>query len=652
VSESADKKDTETEIDDITDTNNANSVETDDDKSTAKEAEDSKPKKRTFRDIERIPGAEFLRSQSKKILGALFVVILMLIIIELSQIINRNAESSLGTNATVEEQNNPDNVLSTSDNLHLALMALSGIVYILILGFFTKLVFFDEREAFGIESLRSIRSILFFLITIVFITLIFILFDIALVKIYLFTLPTYLIWNIHNSSFSIPFLSDVIIGQTDRKSYSDVRGFLFSILLSFMIAFPLALVISLIARFARRKVRKKTRTWQPYKLKNWIFFISAYPGMLVLLILFARLSEQDVGFDAEVILIPLMIGLFAWWVMQFIILSTRAIRLNSSAISANISIVFLIVFIFYFLPGILWATWDVVIIITRDTIENTIYSIDSSANAEIDPLTANTRSSVGLLNLYFDTIKLNLSNILRILELDFVIIVGLSSLAIGFAEGYSLIAIVKGLYRGVSIAKSGRYATKSAPRGFVVASNTVLLGAWFSLFWDKVLLLWNGIILTFSIDLPLIDVPSLFEIVFDFTLELNLLGGLFIAISILLIPTYFVVTSSFKFLSVSLVAERLKEDNLTFFFLISSAFILIATNILAQITELPAFSAEGGNDLYLPLRGVATEELLPFVKNIFGALEAFGFVVGLGFTLVLGLKNLLVYITKKILRQA
>ena len=138
MSDSKEKKDTEIEKQDVSDDHESNSTKPENEETTIDETEDKKPKKRTFRDVERIPGAEFLRSQSKKILGALFVIILMVIIIELSQIINRNSESALPANATVEELNNPDDVLSTSDNVHLALMTLSGIVYLLILAFFTK----------------------------------------------------------------------------------------------------------------------------------------------------------------------------------------------------------------------------------------------------------------------------------------------------------------------------------------------------------------------------------------------------------------------------------------------------------------------------------------------------------------------------------
>ena len=132
-----------------------------------------------------------------------------------------------------------------------------------------------------------------------------------------------------------------------------------------------------------------------------------------------------------------------------------------------------------------------------------------------------------------------------------------------------------------------------------------------------------------GVDIPDLTIPRLFEYIFGVTVDLQNFGGVFLVLSVLIVPLYFIITSSFKFLSVSLVAEKTKEDTQAFFFLISSAFILIITQIFADISALPEFLIDGQHYEFLPLQGVKIPStFIPFISKVFESLEAIGFYTG------------------------
>ena len=163
-------------------------------------------------------------------------------------------------------------------------------------------------------------------------------------------------------------------------------------------------------------------------------------------------------------------------------------------------------------------------------------------------------------------------------------------------------------------------------------------------------MIYTNLVDHFGVDLPDLSLPRIFEVLFGYTVDLNDLGGVFIALSLLIVPLYFIITSSFKFLSVSIVAEKTKNDTQAFFFLISSAFILIVSQILADIAAIDDFKPKNRDDpagkfnSFLPLSSLNTRDAFSFISNIFEGLEAIGFYAGAIFSLFLLLKLLLMKI--------
>ncbi|MHA2091931.1 MAG: hypothetical protein ACW98K_13850, partial [Candidatus Kariarchaeaceae archaeon] len=539
---------------------------------------------------------------------------------------------------------NPSDIISYSQNEDLILMGVSSLLFVLVLAFFTKVVFIDHKEEFGIESWKSTRAFWFFLLTISFISLVFILLDIALINVYLITGPVLFIWSL-NSEFHLNFsyVDQIPIG-TDRLAYADIRGTIFMALYAFILLFPLGMFVVILSRAGRRElVSMRVRPKDPYTLKKFIKFFLVIPFEGLLISGFAGLSNSEAPPAVSLALLIVIILIAAWWLGQLLLLIFRAIKYTAFITYSNVLIVVPIIFLFYILPGLIWGAWDLLYIWSNNgDLENTIYNseIVNPQNMRIVPypdqnpdFDVTTLGWQDLLIFYLQTVFYNLGSFIRIVELDFIIIVGISALVIGFAEGYSIVAIFRSIATGVSVARSGRIARRSAPRMIVITSRLVYLLAWLALLWDKFLVLWNTIVEELAFDFPLIDVPRIFLPIYDLSLEIEDLGGIFIPLAILFVPFYFIVTSSFKFLSVSLVADKTKHDMQVFFLLISSAFILIISQILADITDLPEFQDDGDHKEFLPLAGRTTENVLHFASKLFEFTESAGFYAGVIFSL-------------------
>ncbi|MHA2097452.1 MAG: hypothetical protein ACW99A_02090 [Candidatus Kariarchaeaceae archaeon] len=587
--------------------------------------------------IVRIPWREFIRNQFRKLVGTIIVVGLMVWIINLSDNISPVANQS----EQAEGDLNPDTIIALDETTQLQLAILSSIVFFGILVFFSKLVFFDHKEDFGIESYKSIKA------------LVFILFDVALTKVYLEILPVYAIWALRaktNLVLDFKFLEAIAEG-TDRIAYAEIRGLLFLILFSFMLSFPLAMTIVILTRFGRQQVKiRKEKPREKYSFRDWLKFFATLPLEFIILAIFFAISSLDPGVPIQFLFLLAFILIGLWWLTQVLILISRAIRGFGFLIYSRAAMILPIVFLFYILPGLIWATWDLFVLFSTNDVTNTIYESSKIRNqATIDPIDSWDLGTQELLEFYFQTLLFNLGDFFRIIELDFVFVIGVSSIVLGFAEGYSVVAIVRSITRGISIAKSGRVASRSAPKMIVLSSRLVLLLTWFSLLYDKGVVLWNTVVISFNLPLPELNVPRVFELLFGVTFSLEDLGGVFFAVSLLVVPLYFIITSSFKFLSVSIVADRTKHDTQAFFFLISSAFILIVTQILADIAALPDFAKDGGaQNKFLPLQGLnIPDTFIPFISKIFENLEAIGFYAGALVSLVILLKLLIMKIFKR-----
>ena len=153
-----------------------------------------------------------------------------------------------------------------------------------------------------------------------------------------------------------------------------------------------------------------------------------------------------------------------------------------------------------------------------------------------------------------------------------------------------------------------------------------------------------------------IELPRIFEIFSNLNLDLHInFLGFVLPATILIIPLYYILMSSFKFLSVSLIVDKTKGDQQIFFLLISAAFVLITTNIL---TDISAYIAAMANTLpagtpsftvFLPTTFV--DKYLFWSDKIFEFLESTAFFAGLLVAIVVTLRNLKKKLQKRAVEQ-
>lgn len=558
--------------------------------------------------IKRIPVKTYIRSQLKVVFGAVIMLFLMLIIISLSKNISGGLD-------------NPPNVLTFTTNSAIYLTIISSALFLLILYIFTRMIFFDKKEEFGIISMKSPRSIWFLLLTISFLAMIYILLDTALINVYLYTGPGYLARYFFNTYTANAF-------DTSRLAYADIRGLIFTGLLVFNFIFPLFMFLSIFSRYGRGVMKKrKEQEKKPYKLKQFVKLVLAFPLEFAMISLFnATLSIPIL----PIFILSGTVGLALWIIYQILYLLGKIIKFTIIFSYSNIAMVIPIAFVFYALPALIWAAWDLFTILWYNTLNNTIYEFDfmKARNMVVDPSNISNLDIWGLLQFYLNTALYNAQSLIRILELDVIIILGLAALIIGFAEGYTIFALIKSISKGVSIARTGRIVTRQAPRLVIITTRMLMIFAWMSLLWDKFIGFWKFLLSQFSLNIPDIELPFVFVSIVNFTKIVIGHNEFFAPLTILLIPFYFILTSSFKFLSVSVAVdtERVKDDNQVFLLLISSAFILIVTKIFSDIAELPEFN--GVQKPYLPFSVTSVENILPFVLKIAELLETVGFFAG------------------------
>jgi len=575
-------------------------------------------------EVRRIPWREFIRNQFRKIIGFAVLLTILAIIINLSSQISPDPKIA-----------NPQDIIDLTSRAHLYLIILSSLLFLLVLGVFTKVVLVDHREEFGVTNWKEPRMIITFLLTTSFISLVYILLDVSLINIYLMTLPTWVVWigrSIH------PALEAIIPETTDRVAYSAIRGELFIALLTFLFIFPVFMFISIFTRLGRNTIKKRREQEKKFPMTKLLAGL-IISGILTIVIYI--LSTQIDNEVVSAVLFFVVLGFGLSDVIFVLLIIFNLIRFTVFLTYSNFLLIFPFIFMFYLLPGALWGLWDLIYILTNDGItSNTIYHLLPQASYGMDPTTLDITAlaPVDIFRFYLQTVLLNLRPIaiLRIIELDFIIIIGLSAIVIGFAEGYSILAILRSIAKGVSIAKTGKVASESAPKIIVITSRLFYLGAWLTLIWDYLIVIAKSLSSSINISIPIVEFPNVLQYVVELSDQIASLGKFLVVFTVLAVPFYFILTSSFKFLSVSLILERVREDKQLYYLLISSAFVLIVTNIFADIAALPQFI---GREYLLPLSGNTTKDLLPFVAKIFEILESFAFYAGVGATIVVSIQN-------------
>lgn len=540
---------------------------------------------------------------------------------------------------------NPNGIMGTT-GLHAAMMLLSIILFSTILYTFTKYVFVSQRKSLGLTNLFSYKAFLFFIVQLIFISLLFVAVDISLIDVFTLhgiTLPS---WYIVVTS--PPDIFPSVPRGDDRLTYATFRAYFFFFFLSLLLIFPIFSMIALVTRFGRERLKSvdpKSLLLAKSKILGTFYKVSVVVILLIGVFLTSYFIITDPSnFIAMLILGAVMIGtaIFLLTALFFVTdLLRRIFHVGLTLGGYNLLILIPIIFLFYLLPVVLWTFWDLYVILVFETTERTIFEHSGIIGRQpppINPVEYSLNAPSTVLNLVFLALRFNLVNPIRIYELDFIFIIGVSAVVIGMVEGFSIISILSRLFRVSAVRGSvGVSATSQRLSIFTRFGQLLLMVSWVAIAWDRL----SNVIdfLTFEFNLPIsVDIVPVLESIY-FVLERLALNPQVVEISFLfVIPIYIVVASSLKFFSVSLVLERIKDDLALFMLVVSSAFVLIITKIYGDIIALPQF--EGTRKQFLPFEILGGESILPFVIKIFRNIEGFAFYIGFIISVVYGFKLL------------
>lgn len=581
--------------------------------------------------IETIPWKKYLIQTANKIIVGLIILILFLLIDYFSSKITPDRTHDLYA----------QNIVGIFDSTHIILIILSSTLFILVLGAFIKTLFIDNRVEFGLTNFKTKRTIFLFILVVSFISAVYVLLDVALTNIYMIIGPVDAVWAINNLlNISIP----TITASTDRLAYAQIRTYYFFGFYFFMLIFPIFMFVSLLTRFGRHKVFKKPEEVELHEKETSTLRVLAFIfGPVIAIFLFGLANSSIMTGNFKTIIFTLLLMFVVWWLYQLLKLILKGLKVTAFFSYANLIIFFPLIFLFYVFPVLLWSGWDLFKIISMNgsTAETSLTELHTPLAHTV--LHLSSMSIPDFLNLVFQLITTNMTYVLRILQLDFVFVVGLSALAIGFAEGYSIIAIFSALFKGVSIARTGRVATQSSPKLIVMTSRLLMFGAWLAFFWDRIVISIDVMKTYFSMYFPFvihIKLPRVFEIFSQLNINIDFsFLGFILDISILIIPLYYIIMSSFKFLSVSLIIDKTKRDQQIFFLLISAAFVLITTNILQDITASVQVNLPG-ELLFLPTSSELARFFISYADKLFEFLESSSFFAGVLVALYIFLKNI------------
>lgn len=549
-------------------------------------------------ELTRIPWKEYLKSQIYKIIGLLIIALLIIGVMFVSQ------EIDLST-ATIE------------DPAYVIAILLSSICFIFVLIGFSKIVLFDMASEFGLrdeetnQMVYNTRFFLFAALALSFCSAIYLLLDVFLYQenptlnikpTYLELLPVLVMeWVLVSFRVEIPDLTEKI--GTGKEFYQTARNIYFDFFFIIIIAFSVLIFLSILTTLARNRVAsrfKKEEKVDEEEENKRLYKILAWLGIPIFGLFLSDLLTTPIAPIIGIILI----GLLIWWIYQiakfiFLIL-WKGLKITAFITSVNFLLIIPLIGILYLLPVVAWLIWDIFFEGKTD-----LWAV-------------------------FMTRALDVINII---QLDFVFITLIATVIVGFAEGFAIVAIFTAVFKGVEVARSGRIITRSPPKVAVIMKYLIMFSAWLGLFWNSL----RGILQMLELD---IEIPSIIYLIYDELLLplsewFQVIWPTFRYIPFLLLPLYFIIAAAFKFLSITIVTPRVKERLSVFFLLISTAFVLIITNILGDIYELHEATPEIYADAPLLSQG--------FVEILFRAVMYFeyvesvafyaGFIFGLGWVI-------------------
>ncbi len=557
-------------------------------------------------EITRIPWKEYLKSQIYKIIGFIIIAILIIGVMFVSQ------EIDLST-ATM------------NDTAYVLAVLLSSICFILVLIGFSKIVLFDMASEFGLrdeETNRIIFNARFFLfaaLALSFCSCIYLLLDVFLYQenpllnirsTYLQLLPVLSMeWVLVTMNANILNLTDKI--GTGNEFYQTARNVYFGFFFLIIITVSVIVFLSILTTLARKRVSSRFQKEEELDEEE---NVRLYKILVWLCIPIFGLFLSNLLTTAVAPLVGIiLVGMVIWWIYQLVkvifLILWRGLKITAFITSVNALLIIPLIGVLYLLPVLAWTIWDLL------SVDTDVWSI-----------------FVG-----------NAVNILRIIQLDFVFITIIATFIVGFAEGFAVVAIFSALARGAEVARSGQVIARSPPKIAVIMKYLIMFSAWLGLAWNSFRSILVMIIKELNLELPsflsdLLQIPSLVYLIYDEIIVplsqwLEVSWPTFKFIPFLLLPLFFIVAAAFKFLSVTLVTPRVKERLSFFFLLVSTAFVLIITNILGDIYELREASEMV---LYTdaPLLSWNLAGILSDIVGIFEYVESLAFYGGFIFGIV------------------
>ena len=567
-------------------------------------------------DVRRQSWTEFLLVQFFKVLAVIIMAVIFIIIYNLSH-------------------NEADPLQLSSYNEYL-LLFLTLFLYITVLWAFTKIVALESVQGFNpANSLNYLQknSVWYLLLVLLFVTAVYILLDASLREeyhIYLFKGPI-IIFHIFDTELQLNISS--IIG-TGSNYYYSIRNDIFTILYVILFLVPLLLFFIILTRLGRKRYTRLQRTPSQEDeskraniiIKNMIFLIIPIIGIF----LFEILSTISMPKVVQFAILVAFLAIIPWWLFHLLRIISHGLRFVVHLAYSNVLWILPLVGFFYVLPVMIWTIWDVI----------TSYSTITSIN--------------NLIMIILSSIYYNATNINRIFQAIFILVIGGATIAIGIAEGYSIIAIYRALRSGYIFTKTGSLAQQSPPVIAVITTRILVLAGWISLSMDSLRNIWGILQFQLHLQLPNFPIPPMLGIILEL---INLLyrlapvigilaqlANFLLPLTILLVPLFFIINSMFKFLSVTLITSKIHYKQL-YMLLLSAAFILIITEIIADITELVNLGTYGINSNY-PLNTLAEGGFLIWASNVFKNLEATFFYVGLLIALITLAKDLVYRYTR------
>jgi len=225
---------------------------------------------------------------------------------------------------------------------------------------------------------------------------------------------------------------------------------------------------------------------------------------------------------------------------------------------------------------------------------------------------------------------------------DFILCVALASVFIGMAEGAAISSIVRSIKSGVDIPQSGKPNAIQAPRASILSKYLLLIGVWLNILIVNLEPVWNTLKAMFFFDWPDFPFTSLLNWIINSFItvieefiqsQVAVFASILASLVLLTIPLYFVLTASFKFLSIGIYTSRVKGLAI-FSALIATTFTFILVEILSDLWDMQTITD-------VPLRVLQETDIFSNTMGILRFFESIFFFLGipLGIYLVLRRKQ-------------